>query len=419
MYLSERASSGAEPGSPPAAGVPRGRVPSAVVALGAVSLLTDISSESVAAVLPLYLTAVLGISPLAFGLVDGLYQGVSALVRILGGYAADRLDRPKWVAFGGYAVSAATRAALPFATGLVAVSAVVSLDRLGKGVRTAPRDALIAASSPPAIWGRVFGVHRAMDTVGAALGPALAFLILWFVPGDYTSVFVASFAAAVLGLVVMVLFVPDLRPRRETARRDPVARPSLRLLTDRRLTGILLAAGVLGLVSISDAFLYLTLQDRSDLAATWFPLLFMGTNIAYFVLAVPLGRLADRVGRRRVFLAGHVLLVLAYLTAALPVSGVVAIVATLAALGAYYAATDGVLPALVAEVVPTELRGVGIATAQTVVAVARFVAALGFGLAWTLWGRAPAVLAFGALLAAAIVLAGWLLLRAAATEEGR
>lgn len=405
-------------------------VGSTVVLLGLVSLLTDVSSEAVSAVLPLYLTAVLGLSPLAYGFVDGLYQGVSAVVRILGGWLSDRADRPKWVAFAGYGLSAVTKVALLAAQGLGAVTAVITVDRLGKGLRTAPRDALIAASTPTATLGRAFGVHRALDTTGAAIGPLLAFAILWLVPGDYSAVFVASLAAAVTGLAVLLLLVPDLRPRRDrmttaatatsAAAAAPTAvptaapaaaptPPSLRLLRQGRFGRLMLAAAVLGVLTISDGFLYLSLARRDDLAATWFPLLFVGTNVAYLALAVPLGRLSDRWGRARVLVGGHLLLVGAYLCAAGPVGGLPATLACLFLLGAFYAATDGVLAALTATLVPPEVRASGIATTQTVVAAARFASSVGFGSLWLWLGRGPAVYAVAAALVVAVPLAWWLL----------
>lgn len=397
----------------PASPRPVGRT---VVLLGLVSLLTDVSSESVSAVLPLYLTAVLGLSPLAYGFVDGLYQGVSAVVRILGGWLSDRADRPKWVAFAGYALSAVTKVGLLAAQGLGAVTAVITVDRLGKGLRTAPRDALIAASTPPATLGRAFGVHRALDTTGAAIGPLLAFAVLWLVPGDYSAVFVASLAAAVMGLALLLLLVPDLRPRRGVSLRDAASvpataptPPSLRLLRQGRLGRLVLAAAVLGVLTISDGFLYLSLARRDDLAATWFPLLFVGTNVAYLALAVPLGRLSDRWGRARVLVGGHLLLVGAYLCAAGPVGGLPATLACLFLLGAFYAATDGVLAALTSTLVPPEVRASGIATTQTVVAAARFASSVGFGSLWLWLGRGPAVYAVAAALVVAVPLAWWLL----------
>ena len=402
----------------PAGGEPSGRqvkqrVATTVVLLGIVSMFTDISSESVNAVLPIYLTTVLGMSPLAYGFIDGIYQGVSAMVRLLGGWIADRGDRPKWVATAGYAISAVSRVLLIPAQTFGVITGVITLDRLGKGLRTAPRDALIAASSSPDALGRAFGVHRALDTLGALIGPLLAFAILYVVPGDYRSVFVVSLAMAVVGVAVLLLLVPDLRPSRSTpeAAADSPApgRVSLALLRTPQLGRLLLAAGILGLVSIGDGFLYLVLTERDSLATTYFPLLYVGTNFAYLALAVPLGRLADRVGRTRVYIGGYVALLFAYVCAGGPLSGPAALVMCLALLGAYYAATDGVLSALAARSSPTSVRASGIATAQTVLTAARFASSLLFGLMWTQAGRVSALLVMTAFLAVAIPLAAVLL----------
>lgn len=387
----------------------RRRIGSTVVLLGFVSLLTDVSSESLSAVLPLYLTAVLGFSPLAYGLLDGLYQGVSALVRILGGWLSDGVDRPKWIAFLGYALSALSKLALLSAHGLATVGAVITVDRLGKGLRTAPRDAMIAASTPQDSLGRAFGVHRALDTIGAALGPLLAFTILWFLPGNYRAVFVASLAAALMGLALLGLLVPDVRPRRSAAPASAApARPSLRMLAERRFGRLMGAAALLGLLTVSDGFLYLSLQQRDDMAARWFPLLFVGTNVAYLLLAVPLGRLADRLGRARVLVFGHLLLAGAYLSAAGPARGLATVLLCLALLGAFYAATDGVLAALTAALVPAAVRASGIATTQTMVAVSRFASSLLFGALWTGFGRGAAGYAVAFALVVAVPLAWWL-----------
>ncbi|MFI5487277.1 MFS transporter [Micromonospora echinaurantiaca] len=379
------------------------RVSGTVVLLGTVSLLTDVSSEMVASVLPLYLTAVVGLSPVAYGFLDGVYQGVSALVRIAGGYAGDRGRRPKWVAAAGYGVSALSRLAMLPAAGFAAVTAVVTADRLGKGLRTAPRDALIAAASRPEALGRAFGVHRTLDTVGAAAGPLVAFALLATVPGSYDSVFVVSFAFAVAGLAVLVLLVPDL-PTASGAVRAGLRRVVAQV-AGVRLRRPLLAAALLGLVTVGDGFLYLTLQDRDDFAARWFPLLYVGTNVAYLVLAVPLGRLADRVGRGRVFVAGHLALLGGYLVAALPRGGVGLTVVVLLLLGTFYAATDGVLAALVSRLVPADSRGTGIAAAQTTVVLARFAASVLFGLVWQLYGPRPALVLFAVLLAGVVPVA--------------
>lgn len=391
----------------PAAPAPAvaGRVATTVLLLGVVSLLTDVSSEMVAAVLPLYLTAEIGLGLVAYGFVDGVYQGVSALVRIAGGYAGDRIGRPKWVAATGYALSALSRLALLPAQGFAAVTGAVTADRLGKGLRTAPRDALIADASPPAALGRAFGVHRALDTTGAVLGPLVAFAVLAGVPGSYDSVFVVSFAFAVAGVAVLVLLVPGRRAGRAGSVAATDRMPLPRSATVKALGRPLLAAGLLGALTVGDGFLYLSMLRRDGLPAQYFPLLYVGTNLAYLALAIPCGRLADRLGRARVFLAGHLALLAAYLLAAVPWGGAGWTLACLVLLGAFYAATDGVLAALVSRAAPARSRGTALASVQTVVAVTRFASSVGFGALWAVSGRVPALVLVGAGLAAALPLA--------------
>ncbi len=387
------------------------RVSSVVVSLGIVSMFTDISSESVSAILPLYITGVLGLSTVAYGFIDGLYQGVSAIVRIAGGWAADKGDQPKWIAFFGYGVSAIARIGLLFASGFAAITAVVAIDRLGKGVRTAPRDALISASSTPANLGRSFGVHRMLDTVGAAVGPLLAFLILFFIPNGYNTVFVVSLACAILGVAILGILVPNNRPRaaRAVAERQPRQPFRWRRLNDPRLRRVLLVSGLLGLLTIGDGFIYLVLQSRSSFAAEWFPLMYVGTNIAFLALAIPLGKLSDRFGRARVFVIGHIALLAAYVFAAVPVAGAATTILCLALLGTFYAATDGILAALAAESTPAESRSTGIAAAQTVVALTRLVASTGFGLLWFAVGRESAMFIVAIALAVVIPIVAYLL----------
>jgi MFS family permease len=389
----------------------RTRVAATVVLLGVTSMLTDISSEMVSTVLPLYLTVQLGFSPLAYGLVDGLYQGVTVLVRLGGGVVADRSGRPKAVALVGYATSAVAKLALLPATSVGAISAVIAVDRAGKGVRTAPRDALIAASSPGPELGRAFGVHRSLDTTGAMIGPLLAFVMLAAVPSGYDAVFVTSFSFGLLGVAVMAAWVPDLRLVSGVADAAPaVSGVSLpRLLRQPAYHRALAAAGLLAAVTVSDGFLYLVLQRRTDLAPELFPLLFVGTALVYVLCATPVGRLADRVGRRRVFLAGHLALLGAYLCAGGIDAAGLATAGCLALLGLYYAATDGVLSALTTPMLPETLRSSGLAAMQTVTAGGRFAAALVFGLAWTALGPRGALLAFCVALAVVLPVGATLL----------
>ncbi|MFB6612136.1 MFS transporter [Agromyces sp. NPDC056379] len=416
------APAGTPGGSAKTVRVASARVSSVVIALGIVSMFTDISSEATAAILPLYITGVIGLSTVAYGFIDGLYQGVSAVVRIAAGYAADRGDQPKWVAMFGYGISAIARVGLLFATGFAALTAVVVVDRLGKGARTAPRDALITASSEPSNLGRSFGVHRMLDTVGAAVGPLLAFVILLFIPDGYTTVFVVSLAFAVLGVIILGILVPNKRPRAEGAASGGAAAPfRWKHLRDPRLTRLLVVAALFGTVTIGDGFVYLVLQSRGAFAAEWFPLFYVGTNIAFLALAVPFGRLADRFGSARIFVIGHVALLGTYVLAAVPVNGALITISCLVLLGAFYAATDGILAALASRCTPVAARASGIAAAQTVVAVTRLIASVGFGLLWFAIGRAEAVVVVAVILALIIPLAAWLLLGAKgrSRDEGR
>lgn len=404
MYLSLKDRPAPDGASP---SLKRRAVPATVIMLGLVSMLTDVSSEMVNAVLPIYLTAQVGLGLLAYGFVDGIYQGISALVRIAGGYLGDRGRRPKWVALAGYGASALSRIAMIPATGLAAITAVVTVDRLGKGLRTAPRDSMIAEVTEPAMLGRAFGVHRMLDTIGAAVGPLAAFALLLWIPGGYDSIFVVSFAVGIVGVAVLLLLVPNVLTRAvgNAGGRKAV----LRSVTDPALRRPMIAFGLLGILTVGDGFLYLVLHERDQLAVATFPLLYVGTNVAFLLLAVPLGRLADRVGRGRVLIAGHLALVAAYLCAGGPASGPALTVVTLMLLGIFYACTDGVLAALVSRLAPAEGRGSALATAQTVVVLARFASSLLFGGLWTLVGATTALLSTAVVLLAVIPLAAWLL----------
>ncbi|MFF8602749.1 MFS transporter [Streptomyces sp. NPDC015232] len=404
---------------PPAPTGARRRVSATVLALGTVSLVTDVSSEMVTAVLPLYLVLGLGLSPLQFGFLDGLFNGATALVRLLGGHAADRGGGHKRVAGLGYALSACSRLGLLLAGGAPGpIAAALAADRLGKGIRTAPRDALITLDSPPDTLGRAFGVHRAMDTTGALLGPLAAFAILWATADAYDAVFVVSFCTGLLGVLLLVVLVPGDRAAHRAGGR-PAGRPArararpegpapLRLPAVRRVA---VAAALLGAATVGDAFLYLLLQERTGLDATWFPFLPLGASAAYLLLAVPAGRLADRLGRRRPFLYGHGALLLALGLLLAPVPGPLLLAGVPVLLGVYYAATDGVLMALAGPLLPPARRAGGLALVQTAQALAKVAAATGFGAAWTLWGPRPALLLALAALTAALLGASRLLPR--------
>ncbi len=380
-----------------------------VLALGSVSLVTDISSEMITAVLPMYVIFTLGLSPLQFGELNGLYFGITALVRLAGGHAADRWQRRKLVAGSGYALSAVCKLGLLAAGSSVsALGAVIAADRTGKGLRTGPRDALISLSSTPETLGRSFGVHRALDTVGAFLGPLAAFGLLLANPNHYDTVFVASFCIASFAVVMLALLVRDRTEAVDQA--NPVSLgAALRLLLLPRFRRVCIAALLLGVVALSDSFVYLLLQQRLDISAEYFPLLPLGTTASYLLLAVPFGHLADRVGRIRVFVGGYVALLSAYLMLFGPVGGVVLLLPTLALHGLFYAATDGVLMAAVGPMLPVQLRASGIALIQTGQSVALLASSVLFGAAWGRWGLHAALALAVASLAAAILAALWIL----------
>jgi MFS family permease len=390
------------------------RVSRTVLMLGMTSLFTDISAEMVVTVLPLYLVYVGGFTPLAFGLIDGLYNGATALMGLVSGFAGDRFKRHKEVAATGYGLSALCKLLLVLVgTGVSAIGAVVLLDRAGKGMRTAPRDAMISLSTPKRDLGMAFGVHRALDTTGAVLGPLVAFALLAIAPLAFNTVFLVSFCFALVGLGFIGLFV---QPREKVADAgEPAARPSLRAATHLvkvpRYRALLVAGCALSLATASDAFIFLTLQDQLDLGTSLFPLLFVGSAAVYMVLAVPMGRLADRFGRGRTLMTGYALLLCVYLTLLSPLGGWLLLSAALALLGAYYAATDGVLMALGSTVVPEEVRGSGLALLGTVTSLARLVASVAFGGLWTLWGIHAAITCFGVALVGAIVLSAVILIR--------
>lgn len=394
-------------------GTARPRVARNVVMLGSVSLLTDISAEMVATVLPLYLVFSLGASPLVLGAIDGTYRGAGAIVQVLSGFASDRWHRHKEVATTGYGLSAICKVGLvAVGSSIGAIGAIVAIDRVGKGIRTAPRDALISLSSSKAGLATAFGVHRAMDSAGAMLGPLIAFGILLAAPARFDAVFVVSTLFALLGLAVLVLAVqgrPERAPRLDSARLS--LRAALRQARDRRFRVLLLSAGALALVSVSDALIYVGLQRRIDFEPAVFPLLFVFTALAYMALAIPVGQLADRIGRVPVLIAGHALLLLVYGALLLPSLGFAPLFACLFVLGAYFAATDGVTTALAGAVLPEKLQASGIGILTTVVSLGQLASSVAFGALWYAIGLERAVVVFAAALILALLVTAPLLIR--------
>lgn len=397
MYVASTRGGGSPPSSAAAS-----RVPTTVLLLGTVSLLTDVSAEMVTAFLPIYVIFNLQMGYLHLGLLDGIYTGATAVLRLVGGHVSDRLGRHKAVAVAGYGLSAATKLAFPFVGASAAgLGGVLAVDRAGKGLRTAPRDALISLVTPPGKLGAAFGAHRAMDTVGALLGPLVTFAVLTWLTTSPEPIFVLSFGFAALGLLVLVFFVRE-RPARGRGRAVAL-RDTLGLLRHRGLRRTTAAAGLLGLATISDAFVFVVLQDASGVSPTWLALMPVGTALAFLLAAAPLGRLADRVGRWRVFFAGHLALLGVYLLLLGPFEGLALVLAAVALHGLFYAATDGVLMAHGSTLVPERLRAGGLSIVQTGQALARFASSVCFGLLLTAVDFDVAVLVALVALGAALV----------------
>src|SRR3954447_65407 len=383
----------------------KGRVGGTVLLLGTCSLLTDISSEMVSAILPLYLVFTLGFTPLQYGVVDGIYQGAAALINLAAGFVGDRWRRHKVVAATGYGLSAVCKLGLAAIGGAWAgLSALILLDRTGKGIRTAPRDAMISLTAPEQELGFAFGVHRAMDTAGAMIGPVLAFALLAAAPNAFHSLFLLSFFIAVLGFLVISLLVRQPE-KRVAAQEKPDLRAATRLLAGREFRALAVAGAALGLATASDGFIYLTLKDTVNFDNRLFPLLATGTAVLYMLLAAPLGRVADRIGRGKVLIGGYVLLLGVYCLLMLPSPGTVGLIAVLALLGTYYAATDGVLMAMGSAHIPEALRGSGLALLGTATSIAKLLASVMFGALWTLVGLETTIAIFAAALVLAMLLA--------------
>jgi MFS family permease len=384
--------------------------------LGFTSMLTDISTEMVSSVLPAYLFLHLKLGPLQYGIIDGLYNGFAvALLSLAAGYLADRHRRHKLMALLGYGLSALCKPALFLAGGSWSlILLVVGTDRLGKGLRTAPRDAILSMNAPSSRLASAFALHRSLDAGGALLGPIVAFLILAALPGGFDVIWIVSFAFAVLGLATLVLFVPQPRISLPAEARAPDAEP-LRPASDARRFRILVAiALLLAMSTISDGFIFIRLQAASGIGAGAFPLYFAAVSCVYMLASVPAGLVADRVGRGGVLFAGYVLLLGAYaVLLAAPLDGVMVQSAVIILMGLYYAGTEGVMMAIGSTFLPEDRRTTGLAVLASVVGVGKAVSSVAFGWLMQAQGSAVAIAVFVALLPVVIAIAAFGLRRTA------
>ncbi len=364
--------------------------------LGLTSLLTDVSSEMVVAVLPVYALYFLHVTPAAFGVIDGIQQGGASLVKLLAGYATDRTRYYKTIAAGGYAASVMSRLGLVAGGPTAAwLTPLIALDRIGKGIRVAPRDAIISLSVDRAALGTAFGVHRTLDTIGALLGPLVGFAILLQIRDGYDVVFVTSAALAAIGVAVLITFVQSPGAVLAKPVHEEVEIPR------GRFARIAVCAGILGISTVSDSFVYLSIQRLLNFPVEYLPLLYVATPAVYLTLATPVGRIADRFGSARVIITGYVAMFLVYVALSSGLPPMAAGISAVILLGVFYAATDGVFAALASAALPVQNRAAGLAAVSTANDVGRMLASVLFGWLWSTGANADAFRYFqGALVVA-------------------
>jgi len=384
--------------------------------LGLTSFLTDISSEMVNSVLPVYIVLHLHLSPFQYGAIDGMYNGLAVvIVSLAAGLMADRSRRHKEVALAGYGLSAICKMLLLAAGGVWGwLLAITALDRIGKGIRSAPRDALISLNTPPHLMASAFAVHRALDAGGALLGPLVAFILLAQLPGAFDVLWVTSFLFAILGVAALWLYVP--RPKEGLFPQSfldgrKISRRSLSVLFSSPRFAALVGCGMfLAAATASDGFIYLVLQQKGGTNAGFLPLFYVATAASYSLFSIPAGYCADRFGRGSIFLGGYTVLGIIYLLLLfMPAVGLPAQVGCLFLLGLYYAGTEGVLMAMASSAVPPEMRASGLAILGTAIALGKAGSSFLFGWTWDAYGVPSAIVTFGAILTAAMLAAAFCL----------
>lgn len=383
-------------------------VPPTVIALGMVSLLTDVSSEMIYPLLPIFLTAVLGAGPAFLGVIEGIAETTASLLKLYAGWLSDRLRHRKPLVVAGYTLSALTRPLVALATAGWHVLMVRFLDRVGKGVRTSPRDALISQVTPEDRRGLAFGFQRGLDHAGAIIGPLLATAILAWFTEDYRVVFWLAFIPGFLSVAVLVLFVHEA-PR--AAGHPPMSIGAFTLRGfDGRFRRFLLALLIFTLGNSSDAFLLLR-AHQLGVPLVQVPLLWILLHVAKAASAIPGGILSDTLGRRRVIIAGWLIYAGVYLGLALA-SETWEIWVLFAAYGLFFGLTEAAERAYVADMVAEPQRGTAYGAFHLMVGIGALPASVLMGLIWEAWGAGAA---FG--LGAALALLAAVLLLGLLTEE--
>jgi MFS family permease len=404
----------------------RPRLPRAVWLVSWTSFFTDTASEAVYPIMPLYLTRVLGGTAMAIGIIEGAAEALNSLLKILSGRISDRWRSRKPFVIVGYSVSTAVRPLVALASSWPQVLLVRLADRVGKGIRTAPRDALLAAWAEPSTRGYVFGLHRSMDHAGAVVGPLLASLFLWYFPEHYRTLFALTLIPGVIAVLMLVPVPETAAPPPSVAQdrgaggavvaQDPSAGGAVVAQDFSPANHHAVAAGLdrgfyryLGVVLLfslgnsTDAFLLLRLSDVG-VGAAWIPIAWAALHVVKAAVSPIGGHLSDRLSRRGIIATGWLVYAAVYGGFAMAASKP-ALLTLFLVYGVYYGLTEGVEKAVVADLAPTEARGTAFGAYHAVIGIGALAASLLFGLIWKVAG-APAAFATGAglaLLAAALL----------------
>jgi MFS family permease len=389
-------------------------MPVGIWAMGFGSMFMDMSSELIHSLLPVFMTTVLGASMLTVGVVEGIAEATAAITKVFSGALSDYLGRRKFLLVLGYALAAFTKPIFPLATSIGWVIGARFVDRVGKGIRGAPRDALIADITPPPLRGSAYGLRQALDSIGAFLGPVLAVVfMIWFVNDIKAAMWVAV-VPAFIAVALLAIFVREPRRHAESGARAPLTLADAGRLSSRYWLVVLLG-GVFTLARFSEAFLVLRAQDVG-IALGYVPLVLIAMNVSYAAFAYPAGIAADRLSARTLLLHGLALLIVADLVLALAASSLM-VLAGSALWGLHMAFTQGLLSKLVADNAPAQLRGTAFGIFNLVSGIAILLASVIAGALWNAFGPAATFLAGAAF--AAVTAFGLLGYRGSPAATGR
>ena len=355
-------------------------IPAGVWALGFVSMLMDVSSEMIHALLPIYLVTVLGTSALTVGVIEGIAEATASIIKVFSGALSDWLGRRKLLAVIGYGLAAFTKPIFPLASTIGWLVAARFIDRVGKGIRGAPRDALVADFAPAHLRGASFGLRQSLDTIGAFIGPLLAIVLMWLTADNFTAVFWVAVIPAFISLALIMFAVRE--PRRPPELRKvsaPLSRAELGRL-GAAYWWVVIVATVFTLARFSEAFLILRAQSVG-LPLALVPAVLVVMNIVYAVAAYPAGVLSDRGDRVTVLIGGFLLLVAADAVLAFT-SGITGVMIGVALWGLHMGFTQGLLAALIADAAPPELRGTAFGVFNLLTGIALLAASVIAGALW-------------------------------------